>query len=322
MGEYDDPQRAARKAAGLGAAKEKEGYRAIGPGVPPEARYDEEEDGWGAGEMGPDGKTGTWRFWRTDGTFAEESEWRHGRMHGTHRRHHDDGSLASLASLAEWADGKRRHDIVYRAAAPSRETTLDGLTESVRVMVRDFDDEGCFVRQRFYTADETEVDFDGEPIPPRPANVPALRACLATEPDRLLRADLLLGLALHPGEATGELLRPFLDDEDPLVRFCAGLTWIRAEGGPGTPAVPAVTAAITGAAGLDAFGGLFLAPADAYAEGEALTGDRRAVVLAVGDAEVAWTFNASLHEVLRYNGLPADRGRLRALLGPEQGGGR
>lgn len=138
-------------------------------GVPADAQWDAEENEWAIGETAADGKTGTWCYWRPDGTLVEESQWCAGALHGMHRRYHDDGSLATVA---EWADGKRREVIVYRAEAPSQDTRMGQLPESIRVMVQDFDAEGLFVRQRFYMAGDVEVDLDGEPIPPRPANVP------------------------------------------------------------------------------------------------------------------------------------------------------
>jgi hypothetical protein len=177
-------------------------------------------------------------------------------------------------------------------------------------------------------------------------------------------ADLLLCLALHPGAATDELLEPFLADEDPLLRFCAALTWVRNGATPVAPAVPVLTGAISGDSGLDDFGALFLAagqaptdaigalsllppeqsreclaqmcaaldaagplgsieiararldivfPTGAYSDGAPLTEDQRTVVRAIADAETAWTFDVNLREVLRYNGLPTDSDKLRAL---------
>ncbi|MEU5977608.1 hypothetical protein [Streptomyces sp. NPDC047315] len=139
-------------------------------GVPAEAVWVEDDDrGWALGVTGAAGKTGAWRYWRPDGTFAESSHWVDGAMHGRHLRYHDDGSVAMDG---QWEEGRRRTAVLHRADAPSQETTMDQLHESVRRMVQDFDDDGYFVRQRFYTGDGSEVDLDGEPIPPRPANVP------------------------------------------------------------------------------------------------------------------------------------------------------
>ncbi|MEW1550302.1 toxin-antitoxin system YwqK family antitoxin [Streptomyces tsukubensis] len=138
-------------------------------GVPAEAGWDQEEEGWTLGATGQRGKTGEWRCWRADGTFAETSTWVDGKMHGPHIRYHDDGSVACEGP---WEDGKRTTMVLHRSDAPSQETVMAELPESVRRLVQDFDEDGYFVRQRFYTADGSEVDLDGEPIPPRPAGVP------------------------------------------------------------------------------------------------------------------------------------------------------
>ncbi|MFJ4683000.1 hypothetical protein [Streptomyces sp. NPDC088789] len=137
-------------------------------GVPAEAEWLAEDREWALGETGARGRTGEWRCWRPDGSLAETSRWVDGRMHGLHLRYHDDGSVAMEGP---WVEGRRGTTVLYRADAPTQETTMEQLPRSVRRMVQDFDAEGYFVRQRFYTADGTEVDLDGEPIPPRPANV-------------------------------------------------------------------------------------------------------------------------------------------------------
>ncbi|MFE7840829.1 toxin-antitoxin system YwqK family antitoxin [Streptomyces sp. NPDC057474] len=139
-------------------------------GVPADAQYIEEFGEWGSGETRPDGRTGSWRFWRPDGTLACESEWRGGKRHGTARRYHDDGSPAEVA---EFPDGRLRKVTLHRSDTPTQEKSpLDQLPGSIRVMVQEFDEDGYFVRQRFHPADGSEVDYDGEPFPPRPENVP------------------------------------------------------------------------------------------------------------------------------------------------------
>jgi hypothetical protein len=50
-----------------------------------------------------------------------------------------------------------------------------------------------------------------------------------------------------------------------------------------------------------------------YQEAEPLSHHQRRVVGAIAASHNVWTFNANLHEVLRYNNLPADRDRLRAV---------
>ncbi|MFE7133694.1 toxin-antitoxin system YwqK family antitoxin [Streptomyces sp. NPDC057638] len=137
-------------------------------GVPAEA-VAEDDGGWALGVTASEGRTGVWRYWRPDGSFVETSHWRADQLHGEHIRYHDDGTVALEG---RWRDGKRCRMVVYRADGPSQETAMDQLPVSVRVMIQDFDEDGYFIRQRFFTSDGSEVDFDGEPIPPRPARVP------------------------------------------------------------------------------------------------------------------------------------------------------
>ncbi|MGV9311901.1 hypothetical protein ACWDR0_06855 [Streptomyces sp. NPDC003691] len=65
-----------------------------------------------------------------------------------------------------------RPGMPHPAEDPSGQAATDPPPLSVHRVAEDFDDDGCLVRRRFYTAGGTEVDADGEPIPPRPANVP------------------------------------------------------------------------------------------------------------------------------------------------------
>ncbi|MEU5161692.1 hypothetical protein AB0G74_19075 [Streptomyces sp. NPDC020875] len=137
-------------------------------GVPADAEA-EEDGGWALGPVDAEGRTGVWRSWRADGSFAGTAHWRAGLPHGEQILLHDDGSVAVEG---KWHEGKRVRLRHRRADGPSRETGMDQLPETVRVMIQDFDEAGYFIRQRFHTADGTEVDPEGEPIPPRPANVP------------------------------------------------------------------------------------------------------------------------------------------------------
>lgn len=60
---------------------------------------------------------------------------------------------------------------------------------------------------------------------PGPEADRALRSRLLAEPDRRIRAEILLALGMHGAECAD--LRPYLHGDDPLLRFCAASTWIR-----------------------------------------------------------------------------------------------
>jgi hypothetical protein len=61
-------------------------------------------------------------------------------------------------------------------------------------------------------------------------------------------------------------------------------------------------------------------PRGYYAD-QLLTGPQRQVIAAIAASGNAWTFNANLHEVLRYNMLPASREDMRALASDIPAGG-
>ncbi|MET8831764.1 hypothetical protein ABZX40_38500 [Streptomyces sp. NPDC004610] len=138
-------------------------------GVPSGAVWEAEEGEWTLGETGAGARTGTWHAWRADGTLVEDSHWTGGVLHGVQTRYRDDGSVALVV---RWRDGRRHATVVHLADGTSRESAMDRLPPSVRRMTQDFDDDGYVVRRRFHTADGSEVDLDGEPVPPRPVNVP------------------------------------------------------------------------------------------------------------------------------------------------------
>jgi hypothetical protein len=133
----------------------------------------------------------------------------------------------------------------------------------------------------------------------------ALRACLTKEMegerDRRVLADLLLCLALHPGAATDAIgalsLLPPEQSRECLAQMCAALD---AAGPLGSIEIARALLDI-------------VFPTGAYSDGAPLTEDQRTVVRAIADAETAWTFDVNLREVLRYNGLPTDSDKLRAL---------
>lgn len=74
--------------------------------------------------------------------------------------------------------------------------------------------------------------------------------------------------------------------------------------------VDALNAAAVASALLD-----IVFPAEAYQPGAPLTGNQRSTIEAIAASDNAWEFGVNLAEVLRANGLPADRADLRALPG-------
>ncbi|MEV6929558.1 hypothetical protein AB0M46_34405 [Dactylosporangium sp. NPDC051485] len=94
---------------------------------------------------------------------------------------------------------------------------------------------------------------------PGAAAADALRDRLATEPKRKIRAAILLGLALHDsGPQTRQALQPHLRGDDPLLRFCAALTWVRQHHTPAADGVRVLVDALRGDLVPTGYGSLFL----------------------------------------------------------------
>ncbi|SHN45188.1 hypothetical protein [Cryptosporangium aurantiacum] len=157
---------------------------------------------------------------------------------------------------------------------------------------------------------------------PGPHAVRTLHDRLAVEPERWIRAEILLALAARdPGDAAA--VEPFLADDDPLLRCCAALTWIRHRWLPDDEAVRA----LVDAPDLSGYGRLFYGSGDprvdlldlvfptAYQPGEPLTEVQRAVIRTIADHDDAWLVDVDVAEALRFNGLPPDADALRALAG-------
>ncbi|MFJ6195509.1 HEAT repeat domain-containing protein [Micromonospora sp. NPDC092111] len=88
-----------------------------------------------------------------------------------------------------------------------------------------------------------------------------------TTPDRLARAEILVGLALHDTTPQNRaVLETFLSGDDDMLRFCAALTWVRLQLEPGEPAVRVLIDALAGTLELDGFQQIFLVSGSASAE--------------------------------------------------------
>jgi hypothetical protein len=87
----------------------------------------------------------------------------------------------------------------------------------------------------------------------------ALRRRVAADTDRIAVAEALLGLALHDlDEASRSLLAERITDADPLLAFCAALTWLRLRAEPSPRAVDLMLAALRGRLDTAGFERLYL----------------------------------------------------------------
>ncbi|MFB6891629.1 hypothetical protein ACFCX4_20255 [Kitasatospora sp. NPDC056327] len=116
---------------------------------------------------------------------------------------------------------------------------------------------------------------------PGEAAARALGERLAAEPAPQIRGEILLALALHgtPSEAEGErsadadadadaepdtrrALERHLTDDDPLLRFCAALSWVRRGHSPADPAARILVEVLRGDLDPSGYDGLYLGSGD------------------------------------------------------------
>ncbi len=146
-------------------------------GVPADAIWLGDSWGeWGHGRREGDGIIGDWRFWRPDGTFSGDATFtsnayfRDQTLNGERRYYHTDGSLARVYVFR---DGHLVCDVHYRQQGSSDEGAFAGLATSIQKLEFRFDgsrvdDAYVCTTQLFHSADGTELDSHGKPVPTRP----------------------------------------------------------------------------------------------------------------------------------------------------------
>lgn len=141
--------------------------------VPAEAVFDDLDRRWIEGTRGPDGaRTGAWREWREDGSLYLKTHYVGGLTHGDQPEFHPDGSPAMEA---KWVAGVQKETTAYRCKSGETDFAMwkDIHPRVVRV-VSVPDDRGLGWRTgMLFDESGAEVGPTGEPIPPRPAGVPA-----------------------------------------------------------------------------------------------------------------------------------------------------
>lgn len=138
--------------------------------VPPEARWDPKDAGfeWVLGACDADGRRhGAYRSWTRDGLLHGESNYEHGKVHGTNRNFHPDGTIASEAV---WVTGVIMDSAFFRSEAPTTEPFAQAAPDvwSVRYYTRDGKTNYTI---RYFLRDGSECGPDGNALPVRPVGV-------------------------------------------------------------------------------------------------------------------------------------------------------
>lgn len=96
-----------------------------------------------------------------------------------------------------------------------------------------------------------------------------LRGLIGTEPERAARADAALGLLLHGDtEPSRDVLAGLMADRaaEPLIAFCAALSWLRMRATPAAPALDVITGAVRGDLDTTGFDELYFGSGEAVSD--------------------------------------------------------
>jgi hypothetical protein len=137
------------------------------PGVPAEASWISNDDGWELARRDLEGRRqGSVLRWRANGTKQSDYAHQDDRIHGPFRRWHESGETAREGvAVAGKVDG---WDRCYRSSGKTSERPFP---RDVGHAVRRADHlykEGVTVRCRYFLNDDTECAISGEPFPVRP----------------------------------------------------------------------------------------------------------------------------------------------------------
>jgi hypothetical protein len=165
--------------------------------VPDDARWDPKDAGfeWVLGSVDSEGRRhGIYKSWTRDGVLHGECSYDRGKVHGTNRNFHPDGTVASEAT---WAFGLIMDSAFFRSDAPTTEPFAQAAPEvwSVRYFTRDGRTNYTI---RYFLRDGTECGPDGKPLPPRPAGV-SLDARWFPDMDRWVDGEIARGTNLQVG---------------------------------------------------------------------------------------------------------------------------
>jgi len=138
--------------------------------VPPEARWDPKDPGfeWVLGACDAEGRRhGAYRTWTRDGVLHGESHYEHGKVDGTNRNFHPDGTVASEAA---WVAGVIMDSAFFRSDAPTTEPFAQAAPDVWSVRYYTHDGKTNYTI-RYFLRDGSECGPDGNALPPRPTGV-------------------------------------------------------------------------------------------------------------------------------------------------------
>ncbi len=144
--------------------------------VPEHAIWDANDQEWVVQTLDTQGRDhGQTDYYRADGRLCCTSGFEHGTLHGKNMRFHPDGSVAS--------EGEYEHGVMtsvhhYRGDESSTESFPE-VCQNVTHIFSQLSNDGKYTKAtQFFGKDDVPLTSTGDPLPPRPENVPALAGYL------------------------------------------------------------------------------------------------------------------------------------------------
>lgn len=140
------------------------------PSVPAAARWDAGDNEWVVGELDADGnKQGLWKYYRPDGTLANECPMVDDEPHGPFKRFHENGDISQEGAFER---GQLHGTRIWRSTigTTTEKMRTEDMSEAIRRSEMDYDN-GRVTEIRHYDAAGKQCAPDGTPYPDRPEGV-------------------------------------------------------------------------------------------------------------------------------------------------------
>ncbi len=139
--------------------------------VPEGARWIESDEEWEHGEIDHNQqKQGQFKYWRKDGTLANECYYKNDKPHGEFLRFHESGEVSQSGTFVDGhIDGER---VFVRTDSATTEKFVQGVDKRVWKCIMTYD-HGKLTGARAFDKDGNELTPEGDPLPQKPSHLPA-----------------------------------------------------------------------------------------------------------------------------------------------------
>lgn len=210
--------------------------------VPANAQWNPEDNQWDLGQYNQAGvKTGIWQSWHVEGHLCGTIDYKDGTPPFTFKRFHPDGTVAQEGN---WYGGNYWLG-TYRwtkSEYPTSEPFPGGASEQLWIVEFVYVREGIYHEQRYFNKAGQPVTATGNPLPARPANVPA-RAHFGDRQARWIMGEVDVQKRRYVGQynewdvnglpTTMLVFDPETGDQVEEHQFKQGKLWLSNKKGPG-----------------------------------------------------------------------------------------